>query len=138
MRIIIILFCLIPVIYFSQQFIKQAKIRGWIPGARSSQYLIEAKWEEPGYSYGPTYYLRWNDTEHPDDNTTNVPESHYNSHAVGDPIEVLTVGSSNEPYVHDDIWASNDNIFVTALFVCVSIGIILWQVCRIWRTRDWG
>ncbi|MBC8117737.1 MAG: hypothetical protein H7062_25385 [Candidatus Saccharimonas sp.] len=122
---------------------KMCQIKGWVPGASATNEVITQKWHqtpEQHPSGRDSYWIAWGitDIKTVGGHRLNVPSERWERLNVGDTIEVVRLPGDRWPYLRDGIFVSAENFIFDFLLLNVELGVAIFMVRALIRSRRSG
>ncbi|MBC8139415.1 MAG: hypothetical protein H8F28_26355 [Fibrella sp.] len=126
-RVIVLLVCVALALITIPKIYTMSAIKGWVPGSKTQTFRVTQKLQT-GEGLDPVYWISWtqDDIRSRGNHRTNLVHDRWTAIRIGDPIDIITVGSDPAPYVHDDIFVDPGNfVFDFVLLAIEATGIFL-------------
>ncbi|MCZ7652254.1 MAG: hypothetical protein M5U13_14245 [Thermoanaerobaculia bacterium] len=120
------------------KLVKMAKVRGMLPGGEVESLRVAEKWHQTPDEHPAGRDALWvrfgpGEIRTPGPHRINLPASRWAELEVGDPIEIVWVGSDPKPYSRDGIFASAGNFAFDLLFLALQVAVGLGALARLRR-----
>ena len=132
--------CILFLITTTSKLYTMYQLRGQIRGAFTIKYKVRQKWDEYAWdrtsrSMEHTYWVSWTDQDirQPGTHRINMEYEKWSRLKTDDPLEITYVPRDPEPYLRNDIFDSDDNLFFDHTLLLAELSVAVWLMVRLIR-----